>query len=272
VALDLLNEATDLLQYQVDNRLNGAAKASVSARLAVLYLMNRQPAKAVKALSESRLSELPADLKRGRMLLEARALSDLSRTDLAIEMLESEAGPDVNRLRADILWQGRRWREAGEIFERIVGDAWREPGSLDDRARADVMRAAIAYGIGDENLSLERLRAKYSTKMADSVDAKAFMVVTSPQTARPSEYRDLARSIATADTLSEFLTEYRKRYPDTPALPPRSKRKPEPGAAVPPQAQGETPAPGEPKKPDAEPKKAEADSKKPDAAKGGGKA
>ncbi|WP_460448585.1 hypothetical protein [Alsobacter sp. SYSU BS001988] len=270
VALDLLNEATDLLQYQVDSRLNGAAKASVSARLAVLYLMNRQPAKAVKALSESRLAELPQDLKRSRMLLEARALSDLSRTDLAMEMLESEAGPDVNRLRADILWQGRRWREAGEIFERIVGDAWQEPGPLDDRGRADVMRAAIAYGLGDENLSLERLRAKYSTKMADSVDAKAFMVVTSPQTARPAEYRDLARSIATADTLGEFLTEYRKRYPDTPALPPRAKRKPEPApggpaAGAPPQAENAAPN-------TAEPKKADADPKKDDAANAGGKA
>ena len=38
VSLDLLDEASDLLQYQVDNRLTGAAKAAVASRLAVLHL------------------------------------------------------------------------------------------------------------------------------------------------------------------------------------------------------------------------------------------
>ena len=43
VSLDLLDEASDLLQYQVDNRLTGAAKAAVASRLAVLQLVNHQP-------------------------------------------------------------------------------------------------------------------------------------------------------------------------------------------------------------------------------------
>ena len=180
VQLDLLAEASDLLQHQVDNRLSGAAKASVATRLAVLHLMNRQPAKAYQALRDSRLSELPAELKRSRILLEARALSDLSRTDLALELVAAEEGPEVERLRADILWQSRRWQEAGEVYERIVGDAWKQPEPLDDRSRADVMRAAIGYGLADDDLSLERLRAKFTAKMADSMDGRAFAVVTSP--------------------------------------------------------------------------------------------
>jgi tetratricopeptide (TPR) repeat protein len=240
VQLDLLAEAGDLLQHQVDNRLSGAAKANVASRLAVIHLMNRQPAKAYQALRDSRLSELPAELKRSRILLEARALSDLSRTDLALELVAAEEGPEVERLRADILWQSRRWMEAGEVYERIVGDAWKQPEPLDDRARADVMRAAIGYGLADDNLSLERLRAKFTTKMADSMDGRAFAVVTAPTGARASEYREVARSIASADTLAEFLTEYRKRYPDggsaatrptPPAEPPAGQ-----GAAAPPAA------------------------------------
>ncbi|MHB2168809.1 hypothetical protein [Alsobacter sp. R-9] len=225
VQLDLLTEAGDLLQHQVDNRLSGAAKATVAARLAVIHLMNRQPGKAYQALRDSRLAELPAELKRSRALLEARALSDLSRTDLALELIAAEEGPEVERLRADVLWQARRWRDAGDVYERIVGDAWKKTEPLDDRARADVMRAAIAFGLADDMLSLERLRAKFAAKMADSLDVRAFSVVTAPTGARASEYRELARSIASADTLSEFLTEYRKRYPDAgaptrPAAPP----------------------------------------------------
>ncbi len=232
VELDLLNEAGDLLGHQVENRLSGAAKASVAMRLAVIQLMNRQPAKAHQVLRDSRMSDLPAEMRRARLLLEARALSDLSRTDLALEMIDPETGSDVERLRADILWQSRRWREAGEVFERMVGDRWQDAGTLDDRSRIDVMRAAIAYGLADENLSLERLRAKFSAKMADSADAKSFMIVTSPGTARPNEYRDLARTIASADTLSEFLAEYRTRYPDTPSKP-RGRRDPPPVETAP---------------------------------------
>jgi hypothetical protein len=221
VSLDLLTEAADLLQHQVDNRLSGAARASVATRLAVIRLMNRQPAKAYEALKETRLSELPADLRRARSLLEARALSDLSRTDLALEMLASEDGSDVDRLRTDILWQSRRWREAGEAYEKILGDAWQSPAPLEDAARADVLRAAIAYGLGEENLSLDRLRAKFSTKMSDSADARAFAVLTAPDGALSGEYRDIAKQVANADTLSEFLGEFRKRYPDTPQVPAR---------------------------------------------------
>ena len=43
VSVDLLDQAAELLQYQVDNRLQGAARAQVATRLAVIYLMNHKP-------------------------------------------------------------------------------------------------------------------------------------------------------------------------------------------------------------------------------------
>jgi predicted negative regulator of RcsB-dependent stress response len=50
VSVDLLDQATELLQHQVDHRLQGAARAQVAARLAVIYLMNRKPEKALATL------------------------------------------------------------------------------------------------------------------------------------------------------------------------------------------------------------------------------
>ena len=43
VAVDLLDPAAELLQHQVDNRLQGAARAQVATRLAVIYLLNHKP-------------------------------------------------------------------------------------------------------------------------------------------------------------------------------------------------------------------------------------
>ena len=47
VAVDLLDQASELLQYQVDKRLEGAARAQVAARLAMVYLTNRKPDRAI---------------------------------------------------------------------------------------------------------------------------------------------------------------------------------------------------------------------------------
>ncbi|MCA3563910.1 MAG: hypothetical protein IOC90_13940 [Methylocystis sp.] len=217
--LDLLDQASELLQHQVDNRLGGAVRARVAARLAVLHLLNRKPAEAVQALKATRSNDLPEDIRRGRSILEARGLSELSRTDLALEVLSTQKGEDVDHLRADVLWRGKRWREAGEAFEKLLGDRWQGPGGLSDRERSDVMRAGVAYVLADDRLALDRLRQKFSPKMADTVDARPFLLVTSDSRARQREFRDIARTIVAEDTLTDFLNVYRQRYPDAAGAP-----------------------------------------------------
>lgn len=213
VELDLLDQASEILKYQMDRRLSGAARSTVAARLAMIDLMNGKPADAVRALNTTRLIELPADVRRARLLLEAKALSDLSRTDQALEMLEVERGPEIDRLRADIYWTGRRWREAGEAYERLLGESWRGDGALGDSERADVMRAGVSYVMASENLSLDRLRSKFAPKMARGADARTFAFITGADRTRASDIREMARATANADTLSDFLKAYRERYP-----------------------------------------------------------
>ncbi|WP_293801666.1 hypothetical protein [uncultured Bosea sp.] len=213
IELDLLDQAAEILKYQMDRRLTGAARSTVAARLAMIDLMNGKPADAVRALTATRLVELPADVKRARLLLEAKALSDLSRTDQALEMLEAERGPEIDRLRADIYWTGRRWREAGEAYERLLGESWRGDGTLSDGERADVMRAGVSYVMASENLSLDRLRSKFAPKMARGADARTFAFITGADRTRAADIREMARATANADTLSEFLKAYRERYP-----------------------------------------------------------
>jgi tetratricopeptide (TPR) repeat protein len=227
VELDLLDQAGDILRYQMERRLSGAARSTVAARLAMVELMNGRPADALRALSTTRLVELPSDVKRARLLLEAKALSDLSRTDQALELLESESGPEIDRLRADIYWTGRRWREAGEQHERLLDESWRGPEPLSDGQRADVMRAGVSYVMADEALALDRLRGKFAAKMAQSADARTFAFVTGANRARASDIREMARAAAGADTLSDFLKAYRERYPAYSAV---LRQQPRPGA------------------------------------------
>jgi hypothetical protein len=63
VSVDLLDQAAELLQHQVDNRLQGAARAQVASRLAVIYLLNHKPDKAQLTLRATRTADLSNELR-----------------------------------------------------------------------------------------------------------------------------------------------------------------------------------------------------------------
>lgn len=212
--LDLLDQATELLAHQVEHRLKGVARSQVAARLAVVHLVNGKPQEALKVLKATRLNALPGELRRARVLLEARTLAELSRTELAIEVLAAETGPDVERLRADISWRGKRWREAGEAYERALGGRQNGEQPLDAAERSDAVRAAVAYALAGDRLGLDRFRTKFLAKMSDSPDAETFRLVTLDSLSRPDAFRETARTVVSAQTLGDFLDAYRKRYPD----------------------------------------------------------
>ena len=220
VSVDLLDQAAELLQHQVDHRLQGAARAQVATRLAVVYLMNRKPDRALATLQRTRAADLSNDLRDQRLLLEARAMSNVGRHELALELITNIDSREAMRLRADILWAARRWRDAGEQIELLYGDRWREFAPLNDTERSDILRAAISYVLSEESIGVTRLREKYEAKFADGADRRAFEVVTAPIGAGGTEFQDIAKKVASVDTLDAFLRDLSARYPESSATPP----------------------------------------------------
>jgi hypothetical protein len=219
VSVDLLQQATDLLKHQVDNRLQGAARAQVAARLAAIYLMDRKPDRALASLRATRASELSNELRNQRLMLEARALSESGRQDVALEVVANVPGPEAIRLRADIHWAAKHWAQAAEQIELLYGERWREFKPLDDKERLDILRAAVGYALGDDILGLNRFREKFAAKMGDGPDRRAFDVLTAPTGASDAEFGDVARALRAADTLEAFLRDLRARYPALGTLP-----------------------------------------------------
>jgi hypothetical protein len=219
VAVDLLDQASDLLQYQVDHRLQGAARAQVATRLAVIYLMNRKPDRALALLRGTRTADIANEFRNQRLLLEGRALSDLGRHDLALEVVAHIDGPETVRLRSDILWAARRWAASAEQIELYYGDRWEDFQPLNDVERADILRAATGYALGEDVLGLGRLHERYAAKMAETPDAHAFEVISAPLGTNNSEFREIARAAASVDTLDGFLRDMQKRYPEASRVP-----------------------------------------------------
>jgi tetratricopeptide (TPR) repeat protein len=227
VSVDLLDQAAELLQHQVDHRLQGAARAQIASRLAVIYLLGRKPDRALQALQASRTADLPNELRNQRLLLEARALSDTGRYDLALEVVANLQGREVDRLRADVLWAARRWREAGEQIEKLYGERWREFAPLSEAERADILRAALAYSLADDVIGLERFRQKYAAKMGEGPDKNAFAVAIDRTAVDSAEFAAIAKKVSAADTLDSFLRDVRAHYPLTgpaSAVPPPAER------------------------------------------------
>jgi tetratricopeptide (TPR) repeat protein len=240
VGIDLLDQAADLLQYQVDNRLQGAARAQVATRLAVIYLMNRKADRALATLRATRTADLTNEVRNQRLLLEARALSDMGRHDVALEVIGNLDGREVVRLRSDIYWAGRHWREAAEQIELLYGERWKEWQPLNDIERSDILRAELGYALGEDMLGLGRFREKYAAKMAGTPDAHAFEVVSAPLGTSGTEFAAIAHAAAAVDTLDGFLRDMQARYPDANALPPAAAQPAPPDA---PQAGAPAPAP-----------------------------
>jgi hypothetical protein len=230
VGVDLLDQASELLQYQVDHRLEGAARAQVAARLAMVYLMNRKPDRAIGALRTTRIADLAGELRQQRLLLEARAQSDIGRRDLALDIISNIVGREAIRLRSDIYWAARRWRESSEQIELYYGDRWRDFKPLNPVEKGDVIRAVVGYALADDTLGLSRFREKYAALMSGEADRAAFEVASKPASTNSAEFAQIAKMAASVDTLDGFLREMKARFPDATArapLPPET-QKPDP--------------------------------------------
>ncbi|MEC9367193.1 MAG: hypothetical protein VX871_00690 [Pseudomonadota bacterium] len=216
ISVELLDQATDLLDHQVNKRLKGSARSQVATRLAMVHLMNRKAELALRTIRQTRQAGLPNELQRSRNLLEARSLGELGRADAAVEILNTMDGPEVERLKADALWSSQNWRGVGEQLEKMLGGRWQDSEPLTDKERFDVLRAAIGYSLAEDQFALDRLQKKFYGKMVKTQDADSFVLVTKPVKLKDVNFRNLAREIASIDTLNGFMKEFRARYDKTP--------------------------------------------------------
>ena len=221
-AIDLLDQAAELLQYQVDKRLEGAARAQVAARLAMVYLTNRKPDRAIMALRLTRIADLSGELRQQRLLLESRAQSDVGRHDLALDIISNITGREAIRLRSDIYWASRQWREASEQIELYYGERWRDFKPLNAAEKSDVIRAVVGYALAGDAIGLGRFREKYAPLMTGEADRAAFETASKPTSSSSAEFGLIAKMAASVDTLDGFIREMKIRFPDATARAPLS--------------------------------------------------
>jgi hypothetical protein len=215
VSVDLLSPAEDLLSYQINKRLDGVARAQVAAKLAMIQLLDQKPQDAINTLRQTQISTAPDDVNHQRLLLEARAFAALKQWDNAIDLIAVDQAPDTQHLRADIYWESGNWAMAGKSAEDMLANRYSDAAPLSATEREDVMRAAVAYSLANDEASLDRLRDHFGPKMKASPDGNAFAVIADRIDAHGAAFREKAAQIASIDTLQAFMKDFRTKYAGT---------------------------------------------------------
>ncbi|MGD9967252.1 MAG: hypothetical protein AB7T59_12070 [Hyphomonadaceae bacterium] len=210
VHVDLLEQAAQLLQHQVDERLEGLGKAQVAADLAAIYLLDHKPDRALVALAGSRQPNMPQTLQADRRILEARALLDLGRLEGAAELVERDRSEDAQRVRAEAAWRARDWQRASAELRTLLGMRNRAQ-PLEGHGRQAVLRAAVAMTLAADEAGVRTLYREYAGDMADTAEADAFEVVAAGIQADGAAIRDVARAVARSDLLDRFMQRLRAR-------------------------------------------------------------
>ncbi len=216
VDVDLLDQAAELLKYQVDHRLDGVAKSQVATDLAIVDLMDRKPELALQAIENSRTTLLPNALNAQRRVVEARALSDLGRYDQSLEVLAKDQSPDALDVRAEIAWKQQNWAEAAQALEKHLGDRWKSPGPLVGEDESRLIRAGIGYSLAHDEKALERLTEHWSAFIpaARAPDALRLALSRFDAGVAPA---DFAQAAAQADSFAGWVAAMKKRF-DGPAF------------------------------------------------------
>lgn len=207
--VDLLDRAAALLEHQIKFRQERAVRSKLGAQLGLVYLLNREPKKALKALELTNYGKNPEPLKLKRLQLTAMALSEIGKPQRAIEMLSPDTSKDADMLRLNIFWKMRDWKEVIRVAETLLSDRDDLTRPLTPQENDYALQLAIAYMFESDTTQLQYLRDYFGPLIAKGPSKDIFDFVT--DASGPIDYEkmnDVTKQISRIET---FMQTYRDR-------------------------------------------------------------
>ncbi|WP_169568912.1 hypothetical protein [Sneathiella limimaris] len=212
IKVDLLEQAAQLLDHQVNFRLSGAQKSVTGAKLAVVHLWNENPKESLDILNKTRWRALPDKVKDERRHIQARASLDLERYDAALELLEGDTSQTADLLRSDIYWRSKNWSKAIDAIEVLLENSGaNKAASLTDGDRQRVMQLAVARSLAGDRQGIANMRDRYRKHMVNTPDLDAFDLITDTSDGADTSFRERSTAIAKIGQLESFMAGYREQ-------------------------------------------------------------
>lgn len=210
VSVDLLDQAAQLLNYQVSFRLKGIEKARIGSKLAAIHLFNRDPDKCLKVLNDSKFNIIPNELIKERFFLEVRAYFEKEEFDKVLKFLDDNTDSDAYALRAEVFWRQKNWIDAAAEFQKALGSRWESDDNLTLTERNHVMQMTVSLALLDNWSELDKIRKRWGSHMAKTEDAEPFEILTSDPDISSVDFKKVATRIAQINTLDAFMNRYKK--------------------------------------------------------------
>lgn len=177
-ALDLLDEAIDVLQTLLASTDDDSERAELASEIATLMLRQERAGPALSILdgTEGRGALSPA-LDEKRRSTRAEALAKLDRPDDALRALRDLQSQSVQQIRAAILWKERRWPRLAAALESYFADTV-PASSLSEDDQERVLWLALARQETGGAKQLRALRERFDSAMQAGPYAQAFDLAT----------------------------------------------------------------------------------------------
>ena len=179
VKIDMLDRATQMLDHQVQKRLQGEERTRVGTRLASIYLMNHQPKQALETLKVTGYGDLPQDLLLLRLRLTAKALAEQGRSDKSIDVLTSDTSPEGTLLRLSIYWDNKDWTNVILSAEEILSNRNDPTAPLTKEETGVLLKLATAYVYDHDTGQIQYLRDYFTPLLKNNPDKDSFLFITS---------------------------------------------------------------------------------------------
>lgn len=212
IKVDLLEQAAQLLDHQVNFRLKGAQKSLTGSKLAVVHLWNGNPKESLDILNKTRWRALPDKVKDERRYIQARAFLEMDRYEDALDLLEEDKSKTAQLMRADIYWKSKNWKKViGSLGTVLQENGADKAAALSEMDRQRVMQMTVARSLAGDQQGLQEMRDKYRTKIVNTPDLDAFDLITDNSDGSDTAFRERSTAIAKIGQLESFMAGYREQ-------------------------------------------------------------
>ncbi len=165
--VDLLNRAAALLTHQVRYRLTGEDKIRVGTRLALIHLLNKDPARALEVLDGTETTPMPEVLAERRTHLRAQAYADSGNTQEALRLLAGDVSDDSVAIKLDIYWAKQQWDNVVELLTPRFDWRVNDKDMLNDYQSEQLVRLVIAHSFLNHRDDLSTLYDGFKGRVTD---------------------------------------------------------------------------------------------------------
>ncbi|AZL15642.1 tetratricopeptide repeat protein [Rickettsiales endosymbiont of Stachyamoeba lipophora] len=165
VKLDLLEQASSLLNHQIKFRTEGETRNNLIADLAYVQIINSKPREALETLNLSLDQPLNKELEKRYFYLKIKALINAGLTNEALDMIGYRDDEQSLALRMDILWSNKDWNNIKKYYDPLSEALWEFSIPPSETQQRMIVKLAVAYAKLNDHVAVKRIAERFLDKI-----------------------------------------------------------------------------------------------------------